>query len=143
MRRKRNDRKRLVIVSGGYGIRSGINAADDLKTLKALLTLKKMGLAITGNVVSLCKITCSGSLYETIKSRSGKSKCILILSEKDAGCQTVRKGLKKTTIPMKELTAAVCSNELFFLIDREPDSLKILMAEEETAFMDETIKEKQ
>ena len=43
---------------------------------------------------------------------------------------------------MKELTAAVCSNELFFLIDSEPDSLKILMAKEETAFMDETIKEK-
>ena len=47
--------------------------------------------------------------------------------------------MKKITLPMKELVAAPYSNELFFLIDREPDSLKILTADEETAFMEETI----
>ena len=137
MRRKRNDRMRFVIVSGRYGVRSGRNVTDDLKTLKALLHLKKKGLAITGNVVSLCRIKCSKALHETIKDRSEKGKGILILSEKDAGEKTVKKGLKKVYVPMVELVAATCSDGLFFLIDEKTEELTILTAGEETAFMEE------
>lgn len=141
MKRKRNDRMSPVIVSGGYGIRCGTAAGDDLKTLRALLVLKRKGLAISGNVVSLCRLRCSAALHKTVKERSGSGKGILILSEMDAGTKTVKKGLKKTSVPLVELVAAACSEELFFLIDEEPEELTILTAGEETAFMEEMAKE--
>ena len=137
MKRKRNKHGIILFVSGGFGVRFGGNVSADLKTLRFLLSLKKMGLAITGNVVNLCRLRCGPDLYETVKKRSGRGGGILLLSERDAGSETEGKGAKRGSDPVTELIVAVCAEELFFLIDEEKEELKIMSEEEERAFMDE------
>ena len=85
MKRKKSNQMRLVLTCGGYGIQSRGYLADELRKLKMLLMLKKMGLAITGNVVNLCRVKCDESLYGKIKRYAENKKSIVLLSETDAG----------------------------------------------------------
>ena len=137
MTRKRNERTRMVIISGGFGVPVGKDVTDGLLSLKSLLQLKKKGLAISGNVVSFCRLTCCASLCETIRNHAKEKKGILILQEEDAGEKQVKERFrKKKILTLKELTLATCSEELFYLIDLKPESFAIFSRKEETAMIE-------
>ena len=113
----------------------GADPWNTLEEVQHLQRLKKQGLQLYGNTVSICRIRCDRKTeLEILRIRSRRNG-LLILSEESVQDQKDARCLKKKAM-RKELIAAMCSEELFSVIDLAPEIFEILRDPEEEEWME-------
>ena len=141
MSRKREDRKKRILYSGGFGLMAQAPVQNKLFSLQMLLRLKELGLSVSGNNVSICRIVCSRAVYEKIVRRTEETKSILVLFVKEM--ETECDGIfgKKKRIRKTELVCAAGSEDLFFLIDLKPEKFEMLPFSETALLTGKTLEQ--
>ena len=115
---------------------AGSDPWNTLEEVKRLQMLKKQGLQVYGNSVSICRICCNEKTEQEILRIRSRRNGILILSEEPVQEQKDTGWLKKKKAKRKELVAAMCSEELFSVIDLNPEKLEILGDPEEGKWLE-------
>ena len=122
---------------------AGSDPWNTLEEVKRLQMLKKQGLQVYGNSVSICRICCNEKTEQEILRIRSRRNGLLILSEEPVQEQKVTGWLKKKKAKRKELVAAMCSDELFSVIDLQPERFEILTDEEAVRWMETIEKSKE
>lgn len=131
MRRKRNERMRLILCCGGAGILSGTNVTDSLLSLQVLARLKKLGLALSSGNVNLCSLSCDdASLAQIREYEKTKGDLLILKTEAVEVTGKKRKFGRDKKILLTKLIAAACPNGLSVLIGTKILDFKILSFEE-------------
>ena len=141
MDRKKTRNRKFIISSGGVAVLSGFVITRELTFLQMLIRLLKMGFLPRGGNISLCRITCTFSQEEVIRKRAEKEKNLILLSDEDGGEKETSSRFGKTKkISLRELVIAACGDELFFLIDLNPEKFEILSPEAAAAVTEDFYK---
>ena len=112
---------------------------EELYTLQTMARLTKMGMRHKGGCVWICRIICPVSVCHRIQKKAENEKGLLVLCVKDAEAkEEKRRFRKKQIILQKELVAAACSDELFFLIDEDLENFSMLPVAENVEMLNET-----
>ena len=127
MNKKRETRKKRILLCGGAALEEGANAWQDLLNLQMLLRLKKSGFDPEGGSVWICRITCDQQDAEGIINQAEKEKCLLVMKREDAPDRILSRRFRKNkNIPQMALSLASGSRMLTYLIDRNASDFEIL-----------------
>ena len=140
MKRKTAANLPIILKAGTVGILTGRNVTEGLVTLQILQNLETLGMKLTGNSLSICKLLCDQSLFEKIRKYEKRHDGILILKTAKKGEKEISgRFRRKAVLQMVEIIVAVCSEPLFFMIDQKPESFQLLtLAEAEETCLKRT-----
>ena len=122
---------------------AGADAIETLQELKLLQILQTRGLTLKGNSVSICRIRCDEKTERILTQIGQRRNSLLLLSSKPMEEREEGKRFRKKKILIRELVAAMCSDELFSVIDLQPERFEILTDEEAVRWMETIEKSKE
>ena len=127
MNKKREIRKKRILLCKGAGLNESANAMQDLLSLQMLQRLKMHGFEMEGESLWICKMTCDRADALKIIQTAKKEKSLLLMKAVDAPDLVRKKRFGKSrTIPQMQLFLASSSRMLTYLIDKNASDFEIL-----------------
>ena len=136
MRRRKADRFPRLLLCGDIAVPVRHNSIQALKTLQGLIRLKRMGMNLEGNIVSILRMKYDASDQAKINTEADIRDGLLIFHDEYDSIREVKTRWGRKQIIVRDLIAAACSDELFTLIDLNNDMFTLLQEEEALAVID-------
>ena len=91
MNKKREIRKKRILLCKGAGLNESANAMQDLLSLQMLQRLKMHGFEMEGESLWICKMTCDRADALEIIQTAKKEKSLLLMKTMDAPNRAINK----------------------------------------------------